>query len=84
MASMTGPPLPPQDISLRLSFQAPSRRESTASHHSNLRYVDVIINMIINHVSFTKIYHSNNKITNNNKNTILIVELLEKDLLFVE
>ncbi|XP_077266527.1 rab3 GDP-GTP exchange factor isoform X8 [Temnothorax americanus] len=39
MASMTGPPLAPQDISLhlaRLSFQVPSRRESTASHHSSL------------------------------------------------
>ncbi|XP_011331586.1 MAP kinase-activating death domain protein isoform X12 [Ooceraea biroi] len=36
MASMTGPPLPLQDTSPRLSFQAPSRRESTASHHSTL------------------------------------------------
>ncbi|XP_029171543.1 MAP kinase-activating death domain protein isoform X2 [Nylanderia fulva] len=36
MASMAGPPLLPQDISPRLSFQAPSRRESVASHHSTL------------------------------------------------
>ncbi|XP_011142134.1 MAP kinase-activating death domain protein isoform X4 [Harpegnathos saltator] len=36
MASMSGPPLPPQDIAPRLSFQPPSRRESMVSHHSNL------------------------------------------------
>ncbi|XP_050449435.1 MAP kinase-activating death domain protein isoform X1 [Cataglyphis hispanica] len=36
MASMTGPPLLSQDISSRLSFQTPSRRESMASHHSTL------------------------------------------------
>ncbi|XP_067210370.1 MAP kinase-activating death domain protein isoform X8 [Linepithema humile] len=36
MASMTGPPLPSQEISQRLSFQTPSRRESMASHHSTL------------------------------------------------
>ncbi|XP_018048573.1 PREDICTED: MAP kinase-activating death domain protein isoform X1 [Atta colombica] len=36
MASMSGPPLPSQDISMRLSFQAPSRRESATSHLSSL------------------------------------------------
>ncbi|KYQ46314.1 MAP kinase-activating death domain protein [Trachymyrmex zeteki] len=36
MASLSGPPLPPQDISMRLSFQAPSRRESATSHLSSL------------------------------------------------
>ncbi|KAL0114254.1 hypothetical protein PUN28_011503 [Cardiocondyla obscurior] len=36
MASMAGPPLAPQDASLRMSFQAQSRRESTVSHHFTL------------------------------------------------
>ncbi|XP_032675426.1 MAP kinase-activating death domain protein isoform X6 [Odontomachus brunneus] len=36
MASMSGPPLPSQDITPRLSFQPPSRRESAVSHHTNL------------------------------------------------
>ncbi|XP_014484935.1 PREDICTED: MAP kinase-activating death domain protein isoform X5 [Dinoponera quadriceps] len=36
MASMSGPPIPSQDVTPRLSFQPPSRRESVVLHHSSL------------------------------------------------